>query len=431
MRKVLIIADLYHASPRIPSLSKYFPEFNWEPIVLTGHPPEAEDQKFKVIQTPFPDSIIEWKKKLRLHPHDGFQKQIGIPLSIRQSKWSLSTMLVNLMRGVIAYPDAHKKWKQFALECANELLEKEKIDAIISSSSPVTSHLIASELRNKWRIPWIADLRDLWTQNHNYHYGPIRKFVEKRLELSTLKTADAIVTVSPLWAADLNMLHKGKIVYSITNGFEPDLLRTRQNNLTSKFSITYTGPIYTGKHNTGEFLSALKDLVENKVINLNDVEVRFYGPPDELLAKEIEQYQLTDIVTQYGLVPRKISVEKQRESQLLLLLYWNSPKVKGWYPLKVFEYLASQRPILVTGGPGGDVVEKLMNKTKAGVYCRNILEIKERLSQYYLEYKEKGRISNSSIEVDEINKYNYKNAAKKFTEILDNLIKHAGDLKSC
>jgi Icc-related predicted phosphoesterase len=35
--KVLIIADLYHASPRIPSLVKYFPEFNWEPIIITGH----------------------------------------------------------------------------------------------------------------------------------------------------------------------------------------------------------------------------------------------------------------------------------------------------------------------------------------------------------------------------------------------------------
>ena len=431
MRKVLIIADLYHASPRIPSLSKYFPEFNWEPIVLTGHPPEAEDQKFRVIQTPFPDSIIEWKKRLRLHPLEGFQKQIGIPLSIRQSKWSLSTMLVNLLRGIIAYPDEHKKWKLFALKCANELHEKEKIDAIISSSSPVTSHLIANELRNKWRIPWIADLRDLWTQNHNYRYGSLRRFVEQRLELRTLKAADAVVTVSPLWAEDVRKLHKEKIVYSITNGFDPDLLRTRQNNLTSKFSITYTGPIYTGKHNTGEFLSALKDLVENKVLNPNDVEVRFYGLPDEFLTKEIDQYQLTDIVMQYGLVPRKISVEKQRESQLLLLLYWNDPNVKGWYPLMVFEYLASQRPILVTGGSGGDVVEELMNQTKAGAYCRNRMEIREYISRCYFEYKESGRVSNCNLAVDEIDKYNYKNAAKKFTEILDNLIKHTGNLRSC
>ncbi len=175
------------------------------------------------------------------------------------------------MRGIIAYPDAHEKWKPYALKCANALLEKEKVDAIISSSSPVTSHLIARELKNKWRIPWIADLRDLWTQNHNYYYGSMRKFVEQRLEVNTLKTADALVTVSPLWAEDLKKLHKKKIIYSISNGFDPDLLRSKEKNLASKFSITYTGPIYTGKHNTGEFLNALRDLFDDKLINPNEL----------------------------------------------------------------------------------------------------------------------------------------------------------------
>ena len=63
-----------------------------------------------------------------------------------------------------------------------------------------------------------------------------------------------------------------------------------------------------------------------------------------------------------------------------------------------------------------------MHQTKAGVYCRNRMEIIDRLSQLYLEYKEKGRIDNSDIDIDEINKYNYKNAANKFTVILNDLI---------
>ena len=426
MKKVLIIADLQHASPRIPSVAKFFPEFGWEPIVLTGHPPEAEDQTFRVILTPFPDSIVEWKKRLFMNPREGFQKQLGVPFSMREKKWSFSAMLINLCRGIILYPDANKKWRRIAVEAANELCRREDIDAIISSSSPVTSHLIAQEISKKWNIPWIADLRDLWTQNHNYHYGYTRRFIEQRLELKTLKTADAIVTVSPLWAADLEKLHRLNNIYSITNGFDPDLLCAKKNDLTSKFSITYTGPIYTGKHDTSEFLSALSDLVTKEIIDRKDVEVRFYGPQDELLQQQIERNKLTDIVTQYGLIPRESSFEKQRESQLLLLLYWNDPEVKGWYPLKGFEYLASQRPILVTGGTGGDVVEKLMHQTKAGLYCRNRMEIIDRLSQLYLEYKEKGRIDNSKIDINEINKFNYKNAANKFTVILNDLIKKRG-----
>jgi len=43
MKKVLIITDLFHASPRMPGLCKYLKEFGWEPALLTtpiGEDPE-------------------------------------------------------------------------------------------------------------------------------------------------------------------------------------------------------------------------------------------------------------------------------------------------------------------------------------------------------------------------------------------------------
>jgi hypothetical protein len=424
MRKILIIADLYHGSPRIPSLSKYLPEFNWEPVVISGHSPESEDEIYRVIQTPFPDNIIEWKKRLFLHPHEGFQKQMRIPLDIREKNRSFTTLLTNLFSSMITYPDYNKNWRNFAFKAANEICKSEKIDAIMSSSSPVTSHLVARDISNKWQIPWIADLRDLWSQNHNYRYGLIRRYFDRRLEIKTLKTANALVTVTPMWAEDLKNLHN-RSVFSITNGFDPALYNSKQTNLTPKFSITYTGPIYTSKHNTGDFLRALKELIDSKVILSNDLEVKIYGPINELLSQEIKQYHLYDVVKQYGVVPRKESIEKQKESQLLLLFYWNDSNVKGWYPLKMFEYLASKRPILVTGGSGGDGVEKLLRQTKAGVYCNNITDIKKHLTHFYIEYKKEGKINNSFVDDDEINKYSYRNGAKMFAEILDQLSQNA------
>lgn len=422
MKKVLIIADLHHASPRIPSLCKFFPELDWEPIVLTGHPVESVDQTFRTIITPFPDRIMEWKKRLRMDPQEGVRKQLGIPFNTRYRRKALSTIAVHSVKGFITYPDAHYKWKRYALRAANQLLKKESVNAIISSSSPVTSHMIARAISTKWRLPWIADLRDLWTQNHNYHYGPIRRFFEQHLELCTLKTAQAMVTVSPLWAEDLRKLHKRDEVHSITNGFDPELLQEDKNNLTSKFSITYTGPVYTGKHDTDQFLSTLKYLLDRKVLNRKDLEIRFYGHQNELLQNQIDQYMLNDVVKQFGLIPRKEAVEKQRESQLLLLFYWNDSGVKGWYPLKVFEYLASGRPMIVTGGTGGDVVEKLVNQTGGGIYCRSRMEMVQTLSKFYLEYKEKGAVANSAMRKDQIDRYNYKNAAKSFAAILNTAV---------
>ena len=101
-----------------------------------------------------------------------------------------------------------QKLETFRSQAAREILRKENIAAVISSSPPVTSHLIGGELKAEHEIPWIADIRDLWSQNHNYRYSPLRRALDRRLELKTLSKADALVTVSEPWAEKLRNLHK-------------------------------------------------------------------------------------------------------------------------------------------------------------------------------------------------------------------------------
>jgi len=192
-----------------------------------------------------------------------------------------------------------------------------------------------------------------------------------------------------------------------------------QVDLTSKFTITYTGQIYTGRQDPSKLLAALHALISDGTINPDDVEVRFYGPEDELLAKEIERYGLVEIVKQYGIVPREVSFERQRESQLLLILTWEGLKKAG-YSLKIFEYLAAQRPILATG-LGNDMTKELLDETKSGMYAPTVKDIKNILRELYSEYKLKGKISYNG-DMEKINKYSYREIARKFAEILDSLI---------
>jgi len=319
---------------------------------------------------------------------------------------------------IFHYPDKEKRWKPFAINAGDKLLANEKVDAIISSSSPVTCHIIAKELKNKHKIPWIADLRDLWTQNHAYHHGPFRKTFERRLEVDTLKYADALVTVALPAAEQLRKMHKREDIYAITNGFDPERLSKEEINLTSKFTITYTGQIYTGKQDPSKLLIALRDLIDDRTIEPEDVEVRFYGPTDESLAKEISKYRLSGIVKQYGVISRRVAHAKQKESHLLLVFNWESLKEKGVYTLKIFEYLASGRPILATGGFGNDVIEALLKQTKAGVYCRTVEDIKSALKVFYLEYKQNGKI-NYTGDMEKIDKYSYREMARQFAAVLD------------
>ena len=443
MKKVLIIANLFHSSPRIPGITKYLLEFGWESIILTvpigkdfrnllGFPAGFQE-KVRIIEVPYHGDIFWfWRKIFKLF---GFATNKSILNQVKErtriaSQKSFIDRIFNLYQTIFGYPDDERGWKKPAVRVGRKLLEKEKFDAIISSSSPVTAHIIANQLKSKYeqssfgqrkKIPWIADLRDLWTQNHNYQYSRVRKFFEQKLELKTFKDANALVTVSPIWADRLKKLHKRDSVYTITNGFDPEKVNIPPADLTAKFTITYTGSLYPEKQNPSKLFSALKSLIAEKKIDPTDIKVRFYGPKQEWLEKEIEEYQLSGTVKQFGLIPREISFQKQRESQILLLLNWEDYKERGWYPLKTFEYLAAQRPILVVGGSGDDVVKKLLSETKSGVYGKEIEDIKDSFLKFYLEYKQKGKVSYFG-DVEKINKYSEFEMAKKFAAILDKIV---------
>ena len=442
MKKVLIIANLFHSSPRIPGITKYLLEFGWESIILTvpigkdfrnllGFPAGFQE-KVRIIEVPYHGDIFWfWRKIFKLF---GFATNKSILNQAKErtriaSQKSFIDRIFNLYQTIFGYPDDERGWKKPAVRVGRKLLEKEKFDAIISSSSPVTAHIIANQLKSKYeqssfgqrkKIPWIADFRDLWTQNHNYPYPWWRKIIERKLELKTLLLANVLITVAGSASEELGELHRGKETYTITNGFDPEKINNPPAELTSKFTITYTGQIYSGKHDPSKLFSALKDLISDKTINPDDIEVRFYGPKTGWIEKEIEEYGLISIVKQYGMVPREVSLKKQWESQILLKLNWEDSRFKGDYSGKIFEYLAAQRPILATGGFGNNVTEKLLNGTKAGIYAPTVEDIRKALKEFYLEHKQNGKVSYRG-RWKEIKRYSYREMAKKFTDVLNKI----------
>ncbi len=423
-RRVLVITYYFPprsgiGSLRLRGLAKYLPEFRWEPIILTPALPSSPDERFRVVQTPYPGDVsARFKKILHLNQNKGFQEQVGIPLSIREGKRSFTVSAITFVKSMIAYPDDQKSWYSFAVKTGTELLQKGDINALLSSSSPVITHLIGAELKKRFHIPWVADLRDLWTQNPYYPYGLVRKWFEKRLELSTFAHADALITTSEPWAEELKSLHSNKKVMAILNGFDPDEMRSA--SVTKKFTITHTGQLYQGKRDPTLLLSVLHELITEGLINPDIIHVQFFGPAEHWLEQAIRKYGLEGIAKQHGVIDREIALTKQRESQILLLLNWDNPREQGTYTGKVFEYLAASRPILAVGGPKG-VVSELLEQTKVGVHVKNATELKRLLHEWYMEYLVKGQVSYKG-EKEKIIKYSHIEMAKRFAEILNEVV---------
>jgi glycosyltransferase involved in cell wall biosynthesis len=423
MKKVLIISHLFFeqeaiGSIRIRGLAKFLPEFDWDPVILTVKVPGKSEPGFNVVETFYQDKQKKLKESLGFKADETVKDQMELP-AYKNKKLFIDHVFY-IWQEIFNYPDAQKGWYKYAINAGKKLLENDSFDAMISSSGPITSHIIAKNLKNRYGVPWVADLRDLWTQNHYYSHTSIRKLIERKLEIKTLAMADALVTISPYLAEKLHELHN-KRIDSITNGFSYDETDKYEIKLTDKFTITYTGSLYLGKRDPIKLFQAVNELISSKIIDANDIEIRFYGLKESWLENEINSFNLEKIAKWYGFVERTTALEKQRESQLLLLLLWDHPEEKNVATGKLFDYLGSKRPILAIGGSKG-FVKEILDETNAGIFAISIDEIKNFLVNSYMEWKKNGKVLYSGKTLY-INKYSHREMAKKFSEVLERIIK--------
>lgn len=421
MKKVLLIAFSYKkntiGSVRLNGLAKYLPEYGWEPTILTVKREEDHNPHQRIIETEFQDLLEKWKKTFKFKENQPIKSQLSE--GKLRKKTNTVDFFLKLWSDIFAYPDQEKNWYKPALKAGKKLLKNEHFDAIISSSKPVTSHLIANDLKKEFGVPFIADMRDLWTQNHFYSFSRVRKFFDARLEKKVLNNADAIITVSEPLKGKLAINFPKKDIYVVTNGFDPDKtsLEVEPEN---KFGITFTGTIYPERNDTETLFKALNELVKEGKIDTDDFEINFYGKHmKDMIGDCVQEYNLGSVVNINSLIPRKKAIQKQCSSQLLLLFDWTECEEKGIYTGKIFEYLAAQRPILAVG-PCKDVVSQLLMETRAGVHLSTKDEIKDQIGNYYQEYKANGKIEYRGL-AGEIEKYSQKGMAEKFANVLETI----------
>lgn len=424
MRKVLIITFYFPPNPTVGSqrpyrLAKYLPKYGWEPIILTPKlKAESQPKGIRVVQTEYKDIIKTYKSKLGFDDSKSLREQIGSGTE-NVSNATLLSKALKLLTEIVTFPDPTKGWNRFALNTAIKLLAEEKINAVISSSPPITTHLISKKIKFKTNIPWIADLRDLWSQNHFNNKNNLLKYFERKLEFKTLSNADVLVTVTPKFVDILDKVYRNKKVILITNSYDnEDYNDNHQTKLTDKFTITYTGNFYGKKIDPSLLFIAVSELIEENKMNKNLIRIKFYSKNASWLLSDAKRYNLQDIVNYYGYIDRKDVLQKQKESQILLVLLDNQNKEISYCPAKIYEYLGARRPIIAIGGDGG-YVKNLLEVTNAGKFAKNVTELKDIILRYYNEFLQSGEIKCQS---NNIENYTSENMAKKYSEVLNSLI---------
>ncbi len=340
------------------------------------------------------------------------------PAEKRSAKGSFLSAAAGVARAVLTFPDPHIGWYRPALDAGRVLLKDQQFDAIVSTAWPVTAHLVAARLKREFGIPWVADLRDLWSQNH-YLTNPQVRRLHRALERRVLSTADALTTVSEPLAEQLRCLHRKVHVHTVLNGYDPDefLLHRSDPPINSRFTVAYMGSLYQGKRDPSLLFRAIQELIAEGTLTPEDISVDFYGDSEQAwLNDRIRRYELQEVVHVRGRVSRSDSLALQRSADLLLLLLWDNPQERGTVPGKLFEYLASCRPILACGGPTG-VVADLLSTTHAGRFAATLSELKEYLTQSVTRWRSHGALP-SATNLGQLSRYSHREMARSFAQVL-------------
>ena len=276
------------------------------------------------------------------------------------------------------FPDGQIGWFPFAVREGKKLIrEGWRPDLIYASAKPFTSLLIAKKLAAKYRIPWVAEFRDLWSDNHYYEFPEWRRWIEERLEKRVLSSASAVVTVSEPLAETLRR-KLALPVATILNGFDPKDYRQTAEKLflDNQLNIVYTGMIYAGKQDPSALFMALKGLRSR-----DRIRVHFFGRYLQEIERLAEQHGVRHLISVSGAVPYEKAIQIQMQGDILLLLLWNDKNERGVYTGKLFEYFGARHPILAIGSESG-VAGELIEERKAGIVSNDPMMIARQMEEW-------------------------------------------------
>jgi hypothetical protein len=265
----------------------------------------------------------------------------------------LSRALERLQSAVLPYNE-DLPWVPHAVAEADELIAREPVAAVISSSPPVAGHLAASRIHARHGIPWLADFRDPILGNPGRPRRWARAYdalLERHILGScnaALATTDVIVDIwkrrHPKWE---NKLH------TLWNGFDPDDESIQAEPLPPRDHrvLLHAGMVYTLRHPFW-LVSSMERLISRGLLDPGKIKLRLLGElqePEVFAAHPAAASLIARgcLESNNQRVPREEAVREVAQADYLLILdIANLSREAYAVPAKIFDCILMGRPIL-------------------------------------------------------------------------------------
>lgn len=370
MKKVLVIS--YYWPPaggpgvqRVLNFVQQLPEFGWEPLVLTVENPSAPARDESLLAR-IPEDCRVFRTKTR-EPFSLYKiltgkkrgEQLPKNIALGDKTPSFAEKCSQWIRANAFIPDARKGWKSPMVRRGMRIIAEEKPQLIFSTSPPHSLQPGAEILAKRSGLPWVADLRDPWTEAYWEQQLPkTRRSREKnrKLERRVLNAATHITTVGR-GISELIGAKTGKplsVIYSGWREADSSPLETED------FEILHLGNL--SKLQSCKGLLNAVDMLEAEI--RKRVRVVFIGSVDPDQRREIDARPELK-VSYYDQMPYEMMMKHARRAAMLFLPPLESSYAKGLITAKIFDYLALRRPVIAFSGKRSDIADILAD-TRSG-----------------------------------------------------------------
>jgi len=333
---------------RTAKFAKYLAQAGWQVQVITVEPPAFEVQDASLVSEISNEQIIVHRVAYEMP----WRKLDQLP-----GGWRLRA----LMEKYFLFPDRMSAWFEPALAKAATICAAQPGIPIFTTSAPYTAHLIGRALKQKYKMLWIADFRDEWSENP---YLKLPAWLLKRhrsAEREVLLAADAVISVTNNITHGLQSLvpETQTIFRTIPNGFDPEDLQALTEfkfKNTDCFTIAHLGTLNEARMGLIEqVIKGLIHLKESGQIPASKFRLRLVGSGIQ------KKVGLPTWVEWGEYLPHQEALAIMAASQLLLLAEPNPAAFTG----KIFEYLGLGHPILGLVHPASPAAA-LIDEAEAG-----------------------------------------------------------------
>lgn len=361
------------AVQRMLSVARYLPGAGFEVSVVSASNPSVPTMDPSLVAAVPPQVEVTrvWSPE--------------VPYGVRQAMWRLagrsskateaaptqtasapsrSSFLKDAARRLFS-PDPEVVWVPFALRAARRIVRQQNIDIVLVSAPPFSSFLVGNALKREFpALRLVSDFRDEWLDFYlntfDYYRSDAIRRKARRIEEETARASDLVLSITRSCVNRIRGrypdLPESRFA-CVPNGFDPaafENFRARPHE-GPNLRVAHVGTVYATA-TPRYYLDALDALAPE---HRDRIETHFIGRITDGERGTL-QNRFSKIVER-GFVPQPEAIKCMEEADLLLLTMTDPNFTSG----KIYEYLATGKPILAISPRGGEV-DDVLRETGAG-----------------------------------------------------------------